>query len=458
MWRGLDEEPAAVFASRDEQLAYLAARQGSSHPGRPELRQLVSLLVTREELHEQLLGRRATLRRELGEAEWARCVEFFVNKRDHPLQLPPGSTAVLSQYVLPSGDGGDGGDGGDLPLPAVEDYVRCFPGRRFGRDAAPAAALPAPPPWEQRRPTAVFRGGATGAGVTPETNPRLRLAQLSRRWRGRDEPPLLDCELTSWNLRQKRGADGVLRLADPEELRRRGIGSCGRQHFLSWAQQAEYRFAVYLPGNVAAGRLGALLGLGFCILAPGGAEPALELWRHLEPGVHYWPLRSDLGDLRAALLHLRAHDAEARRLAEAARALWARRCGTAAAMEAQLRAVLRSLPAPDDERLLRSLEHLWTQCRAAVYCLVDGGGRLRLFAPFANEFFHNGAPEPVTEPAPLAAFLRRVRAVAGEEVRLPWQRWWSNGALVCNVMPADVWGESMLPALRLMLQRAASED
>jgi hypothetical protein len=132
MWRGLDEEPAAVFASRDEQLAYLAARQGSSHPGRPELRQLVSLLVTREELHEQLLGRRAALRRELGEAEWARCVEFFVNKRDHPLQLPLGSTAVLSQYVLPSGDGGDGGDGGDLPLPAVEDYVRCFPGRRRG--------------------------------------------------------------------------------------------------------------------------------------------------------------------------------------------------------------------------------------------------------------------------------------------------------------------------------------
>ena len=34
-------------------------------------------------------------------------------------------------------------------------------------------------PWALRQPTAFFRGGATGGGVTPETNQRMRLVQLS---------------------------------------------------------------------------------------------------------------------------------------------------------------------------------------------------------------------------------------------------------------------------------------
>jgi len=119
-------------------------------------------------------------------------------------------------------------------------------------------------------------------------------------------------------------------------------------------------------------------------------------------------------------------------------------------------AVLRELPEPNDERLLRSLDYIWTQCRAAVYALIDGDGRVRLFAPFANESYCNGWPRPpASEPRPLPAFLELVQRRTREHGHLPWQRWWTNGGLVCNVMPPEVWGESMLPTMQLLLERSA---
>ena len=39
--------------------------------------------------------------------------------------------------------------------------------------------------WEDKKPTALFRGTATGGGVTEATNQRLRAAALSHRWRAK---------------------------------------------------------------------------------------------------------------------------------------------------------------------------------------------------------------------------------------------------------------------------------
>lgn len=451
-WRGLQGTPAPVQVDEASQRRYIAelAEQGSN-PERPHFTHAISLLVTGEQVAEQLLGRREALRRDLSPMGWARCRECFLNKRDYPLQLPTDSTPVLSQYVLQEGD---------LAMPALEDYARCWPGCYLGRSHAPEAALPEPPRWECRWGAAVFRGGATGAGVTPETNPRLRLVQLAHAWRRgatgrRGAPWLLDAELTSWNLRQKIGPDGVIRLLDIQAMRGAGIESCGRQHYLSWAQQAQYKYAVYLPGNVGAGRLGALLGLGFVVLALEPTGPALGLWSRMREGEHYIRLEPDLGNLRETLLRLRGNDEAARRLSEAAQALWLQELSRGA-LEASLAATLKSIPPPDDARLMRSLEHVWATCRAAVYALLDGEGRVLLFVPFANEDFRNGwLRPPPTDPAPLGAFLRLVRGHTRETGHLEWKRWWCNGGLVCNVMPPEVWGESMLPVLQLLLEKSA---
>ena len=81
-------------------------------------------------------------------------------------------------------------------------------------------------------------------------------------------------------------------------------------------------------------------------------------------------------------------------------------------------------------------------------------GRLLLWVPFANEAFATRRAWR-TEPAPLGRFLAEAERLTGERVELPPERWWTNGALVCNVPHPQVWGEGLLPALRLLLQRAA---
>lgn len=454
-WRGhLDGDPfarSACFDGVGEQAEFYAAcdREGSN-PERPLFRHAASLLVTEEQLETVLFEERA---REGSEG----CVEFVLNPRDYPLLstqgVGPCSLPVLSQYSW---------DASDLRLPiTAEDYARCWPGRRFGRDRRPAEALPPSPPWEMRRACAVFRGAATGAGVTPETNLRLRLVQLSERWaaRGHRYQGLLDARLTSWNLRQKIGEDGIVRLLDPQSaLMDWGLPPADGRNFLSWKQQASFKYAVYLEGNVGASRLGAMLALGFVVLAPRHRGPCTQLWTLMRPGIHYLEVADDLSDLGEALLWLKANDGWARRVASAAQALWDQACRAQRA-EANLAALLTSLPRCSTRSRAdfeAAIVALFRGARSGVYCLVDlTAGRLRLFVPFANEAYRNER-RWVFQDAGGAEFLRRVWWVAGEHVSLPPSRWWTNGALVCNMPCKDVWGESLFPQLRLLLERAAA--
>ena len=68
----------------------------------------------------------------------------------------------------------------DLAMPTWEDWARVqsqegiwFPkscrdyNEKFNKD------------WDTKMPIAVFRGGTTGCGTTPETNPRLKIAQMA---------------------------------------------------------------------------------------------------------------------------------------------------------------------------------------------------------------------------------------------------------------------------------------
>ena len=437
---------AAVFWSQEDQRSfYESCDAEASNPERPTFRHTASLVVTEEQLRSVLLFARESESLE-------GCTEFVLNPRDYPLLTSPGlggsHLPVLSQYSH---------EGLDLRLPSTaEDYARCWPGLRFGRNQRPAEALPEPPAWEGRRSCAVFRGAATGGGVTPSTNARLRLVRLAAAWGDQGSPylGLLDAKLTSWNLRQKRGSDGVTRLLNPRRaVERWGIEPAGPWNFLSWSEQARFKYAVYLEGNVGASRLGAMLGLGFVVLAPPHRGPCTHLWTLLRPGEHYVELAEDLSDLGERLLWLRSHDDAARSFSCAARELWLRSC-TREAVEENVAAQLRALPACGSSP--EGLLELFRRARSGIYCLADRRrGQLRLFVPFANESFANDLDWRF-DPGPLSVFLRYVEKVTGEAVVLPPHRWWTNGALVCNVPPADVWGEGLWPQLRLLLERAAA--
>ena len=468
-WRGLSSDPecqhapcrgsersscclfsrAPVFYSLREQAEYAEACQAfpsneaQDHHG-------TSLLVTwRQGVEEQILRRRAALLASLGPARAARCREFIVNKRDAPLNLPS-ELKVLSQYVA--------ADSSDLSMPNLEDYRRCFAGARFGSAGGVERGLPEVAPWEARKACAVFRGSASGAGVSVHTNPRLRLCALSRAWEhGGDAEPLLDAKLTSWNQRQKLGPDGVVRVLDP-----RSIHPCldvGKHNYLTWEEQRYYKYAVYVDGNVGAGRLGTLLALGFVILAPSSRRPATFLLARLQPWLHFLPLREDLSDLWDGLVWLRQHDSEARAISARNVALHRQTC-TRRAIEEAMRSLCAPLRLCSEEHVARGLAEVWLHHRSAVYVLLDDELRLRIFAPFCNADYRKEGQHFATEEPTMKAFLAKVFHLTGARITLPVEQWWTNGSLICNQPVAGSWGESMLPELRLLLERlhAGADD
>ncbi len=65
-------------------------------------------------------------------------------------------------------------------------------------------------PWEKRIPTAVFRGGSTGCGVSSDTNletfnQRLVAAKISYNSKpDKYNVPLINAGITKWNLRPRK--------------------------------------------------------------------------------------------------------------------------------------------------------------------------------------------------------------------------------------------------------------
>lgn len=184
-------------------------------------------------------------------------------------------------------------------------------------------------PWRARRRVAFFRGSATGAGVTPDTNPRLRLAQMSYERRrnqnrhahetshvGGGHVPL-DARLTHWNLRHKVGPDGVVRHLNPSSY----PFQAHRSYFVPTHHQRRWRYHIYAPGNVGASRLSTMLLSGSLVLLVESELPQPGIYFHLVPWRHYVPVRSDLSDLDDVLRWVREHDEECRQICLRARAM-----------------------------------------------------------------------------------------------------------------------------------------
>ena len=63
--------------------------------------------------------------------------------------------------------------------------------------------------FSKKKSVCVFRGSATGCGITTDTNMRLKAAQLSYEWsksdefKNKEDEDILDVKLTSWNKKPK---------------------------------------------------------------------------------------------------------------------------------------------------------------------------------------------------------------------------------------------------------------
>lgn len=253
--------------------------------------------------------------------------EFFVNRRDFPLLTRDGTepynhiwgtvekklvSHAYSRYA-PILSLSTTGRFADVLYPTPDDWTRIrnkegtwFPGSRGISADTPDI------PWEERKPTAVFRGASTGAGTTIQTNARLKAAHISAKQPPCREP-LLDAGITTWNLRPRK-------LEKEIYLQTIEVGSLGfgLARKLSPRQQARYKYVLNLEGHVRAYRLARELGSGSVVLLQ---HSNWKLWFTdlLIPYKHYVPVDHDLGNLMDQIKWCRENDEECEKIKNCAR-------------------------------------------------------------------------------------------------------------------------------------------
>lgn len=250
-------------------------------------------------------------------------IEFFVNRRDFPLITRNGTEAYFhlwgsrnqpvvshsyEKYIpILSMSGNE--NFGDFLIPTHEDWTRVqsFEGKWFSgscRSYNEEFSIP----WEDKVPTAVFRGATTGCGVNIDTNMRLKISKLSAD-QNLNSGNHLDAGITKWNLRPRKHVDSqFLQTIEINEL------PFGLVEKLTPYEQSIYKYIINIEGHVSAFRLSFELSMGSVILL---VKSEWKIWFSdiLKPYVHYVPVKGDLSDIFTQIDWCRAHDEECKQIA-----------------------------------------------------------------------------------------------------------------------------------------------
>jgi hypothetical protein len=258
-------------------------------------------------------------------------IEFFINRRDFPLITRNGTEPYnniwdghiplishLYQKYCPILSMTTSDIYADVAMPTWEDWARIqgprnvwFPkscrnyNENFNNN------------WISKKPTAVFRGGTTGCGVTIDTNPRLKVSYISSKGeKDSDGIPYLDAGITNWNLRARKiQGQKYLQTIDVERL------PFGLVPKLSPTEQSNYKYIINVPGHVAAFRLSIELNMGSVVLL---VDSPWKLWYSslLEPYEHYVPVKADLSDLIDKIKWCRENDDKCQQIVANAKAFF----------------------------------------------------------------------------------------------------------------------------------------
>ena len=162
--------------------------------------------------------------------------------------------------------------------------------------------------WSDKRPIAFFRGSSTGCGTEINNNPRLKLADLSYRWKQiPGQSDLIDAALSNIVSRIKvyNGFIGVQNKKTYAHLK----GS-----FVNSNEQLRYKYIFNVQGNAQAYRYPNEFKKHSLIL---NVKSDYYMW--FEPllieNKHMITIKSDYSDLLSKLTYLNTHDMEAKRIA-----------------------------------------------------------------------------------------------------------------------------------------------
>ena len=192
-------------------------------------------------------------------------------------------------------------DFNDIPIPTQDDMVR------ITNDIYPddcknnySKELNLEKDWSKKMNKCVFRGSATGCGITVDTNMRLKSAYLSELY-NKEGKDILDAKLTSWNAKpkadEKLGTFNRIKLNDGK-FTHKGISiSAGEHNFMNLEEQSKHKYILNIDGHVKAFRLGNELRMGSVVLL---VDSPYKLWFQdlgFKDMKHYILIKNDLSDL-----------------------------------------------------------------------------------------------------------------------------------------------------------------
>ena len=193
----------------------------------------------------------------------------------------------------------------DIPVPTEDDMLRISPdiypdSCKNNYNNIPDYDIK----WENKIDVCVFRGSATGCGITIDTNMRLKAAHLSYKWskegsfKNGNGVDVLDAKLTTWNKGRPKIDDDVFKTLNPRKFN--FSKDVGKQNFMDTLEQSKHKYILNIDGHVKAFRLGNELRMGSVVLL---VDSPYTLWfqKYMEPKVHYVPIKSDLSDLHEQL-------------------------------------------------------------------------------------------------------------------------------------------------------------
>ena len=140
--------------------------------------------------------------------------------------------------------------------------------------------------WKKKIPKCVFRGSATGCGITLETNMRLKAADISI-----DHPQLLDASITDWKARIRKYKGEPINVIDPQKFR---FKLSDKE--MNNIEKSNHKYILNIDGYVSAFRLSSELSMNSVIIL---VKSDYKLWFSdmLVEYIHYIPVDSNLDNL-----------------------------------------------------------------------------------------------------------------------------------------------------------------
>jgi predicted NAD-dependent protein-ADP-ribosyltransferase YbiA (DUF1768 family) len=163
--------------------------------------------------------------------------------------------------------------------------------------------------FSKKKPICVFRGSATGCGITSDTNMRLKAAKISHELNEKGIN-ILDAKLTGWNKKPKM-YNGELNEIDETNFE----FSVGKFNFMKLKEQSKHKYILNIDGHVKAFRLGNEFRMGSVILL---VDSQYTLWfqQYLEEDKHYISINKDLTNLEEKINWCIEHDKECEQIAK----------------------------------------------------------------------------------------------------------------------------------------------